>query len=86
MADPRSNADGADGVPLYESLYAAGSGFVLGGDALGAGAADDWERRRDAPTALRIAIGEDGEATAAAAQQPPVRQAARLAKQRKRER
>ena len=37
---------GVDGVPLYEPLFAAGSGFVLGGDALGAGAAADWERRR----------------------------------------
>lgn len=69
---------GADGVPLYDSLYSFGAGFVLGGDALGAGAADDWERRRDAPTALRIAIGEDGEATAAPAQQHTVRRAAHL--------
>ena len=72
MADT-SPVDGADGVPLYEPLFATGSGFVLGGDTLGAGAADDWERRRDAPTALRITIGEDGEATAAPAQQRAVR-------------
>ena len=72
MADA-SLIDGVDGVPLYEPLFAAGSGFVLGGDALGAGAADDWERRRDAPTALRITIGDDGETTAAPAQQLAVR-------------
>jgi hypothetical protein len=77
MADAQLPS-GADGVPLYDSLYSFGAGFVLGGDALGAGAADDWERRRNAPTELRIAIGEDGEATAAPAQQHTVRRAAHL--------
>ena len=72
MADVAPVA-GADDVPLYEPLYAIGSGFVLGGDALGAGPADDGERRRDAPTALRITIGEDGEAAAAPAHQQTVR-------------
>ena len=74
MADPLL-PDDTDSVPRYESLYAFGSGFVLS-DEMGAGAADDWERRRDAPTALRIAIGEDGEATAAPAQHYAVRLAA----------
>jgi hypothetical protein len=54
-----ADADGA-AAPLYESMYDTAC-FVLGGDDLAAGAAGDWERRRDAPCALRIAIGDDGE-------------------------
>lgn len=58
-----ADGEGASGAaPLYEPLLGGGLGFVLGGEgADAAGPAGDWERRCDAPTALRIAIGDDGE-------------------------
>ncbi len=70
-------ADAAQAVPLYDTLS---FGFVLGGDELAAGAADDWERRRDAPTAMRIAIDDGGEPQAPPAEHDAVRaRAARAA-------
>ena len=75
-----ADANGAPGeaAPLYESLYDASAwgGFALGDGDEGAGAAGDWERRRDAPTAMRIAIDGDGELAAPPAEHEPVRTAA----------
>jgi hypothetical protein len=75
-----ADADAENGAAvLYEPLYGISydAGFVLGGGAALsaplAGAAGDWERRRDAPTAMRIAIGGDGEQQAPPAEGDTVR-------------
>ena len=58
---------------VYEPAF---DGFVLGDDHLGAGASRELERRQDAPLALRVTLGDDGEDEQRAIEAPPVRERA----------